>query len=220
MWRVALTFDVEHPDRPTRLETTERIVEALASANIHATMFLQGRWVSAYPATARAIAAAGHLIGNHSHFHARMTMLTGRALSSDVRTATTTIRHVTGVDPRPWFRCPFGALDPGTRTLAGLARLGYRNVGWHVDSRDWASRGRRSVATRVIDGVKQHGDGAIVLMHGWPWPTAAALPAIIGGLRDEGAEFATVDQLPQLPARASWDAGAELTDTALAGQPR
>ena len=92
--------------------------------------------------------------------------------------------------------------------LGALARLGYRNVGWHVDSRDWASRGPGSVTARVVDGVRVHGDGAVVLLHGWPWPTAAALPGIIGALRAEGAEFVTVDRLDQLPQRAGWDQGA------------
>jgi peptidoglycan/xylan/chitin deacetylase (PgdA/CDA1 family) len=212
MLRVALTFDVEHPDRPTRERTTEAILAALAAADVRATMFLQGRWVRAYPALARAVAAGGHLVGNHSHFHARMTMLTGNALASDVRTATSTIRDVVGVDPRPWFRSPFGALDRGTRVLEALARLGYRNIGWHVDSRDWASRGARTVASRVVDGVRAHGNGAIVLSHGWPWPTGEALPEIIERLRDEGADFVTVNQLARVPMRAGWDTGPELSD--------
>jgi peptidoglycan/xylan/chitin deacetylase (PgdA/CDA1 family) len=210
MLRVALTFDVEHPDRPTRERTTEAIVDALAAAEVRATMFLQGRWVRAYPSTARLIAESGHLVGNHSHFHARMPMLTGRALSSDVLSAARVIRDTTGADPRPWFRCPFGALDRDTRVLGALARLGYRNVGWHVDSRDWASRAGRTVTARVVEGVLGHGDGAVVLMHGWPWATAAALPGIMASLGDQGAEFVTVDRLEQLPQRAGWDLGAVL----------
>ena len=43
--RVALTFDIEHPDRPTRDGVTQAIIDTLAAANVRATMFLQGRWV-------------------------------------------------------------------------------------------------------------------------------------------------------------------------------
>ena len=43
MLRVALTFDVEHPDRPTREGVTQSIVDTLAAADVRATMFLQGR---------------------------------------------------------------------------------------------------------------------------------------------------------------------------------
>ena len=207
--RVALTIDVEHPDRPTRAGVTEDILATLAARDVRATMFIQGRWAQANPTTARAIARAGHLIGCHSHFHARMPMLTKRGLSSDVQSATRAIADITGVDPRPWFRCPFGALDRGTAVLDQLRRLGYRNVGWNVDSRDWASRGAKGVARRVIDGVVHHGDGAIVLMHGWPAPNPVALARIVDGLRDRGATFVTVDALDALPSRAEWDNGPE-----------
>ena len=211
MLRVALTIDVEHPDRPTRAGVTEAMVEALAARDVRATVFIQGRWAQAYPALARDIAAAGHLVGCHSHFHARMPMLSRRGLTSDVRLATAALRDATGVDPRPWFRSPFGALDSGTAILSQLRALGYRNVGWNVDSRDWASRGTAgdAVARRVVDGVLEHGDGAIVLMHGWPAPNAAALPLIIDELRVRGATFVGVDALAHVPARAAWDTGPE-----------
>jgi peptidoglycan/xylan/chitin deacetylase (PgdA/CDA1 family) len=205
--RVALTIDVEHPDRPTRTGVTEDLLATLAARDVRATMFIQGRWAQAYPITARAIAAAGHVIGCHSHFHARMPMLTKRGLSSDVQSATRAIADITGVDPRPWFRCPFGALDRGTAVLDQLGRLGYRNVGWNVDSRDWASHGPDGVVRRVVDGVVQHGDGSIVLMHGWPAQNPVAMARIVDELSDRGATFVTVDALDALPSRAEWDKG-------------
>jgi peptidoglycan/xylan/chitin deacetylase (PgdA/CDA1 family) len=50
-------------------------------------MLVQGRWAEAYPKVARRIAAEGHLVGNHSHFHARLPMFTGRGFRSDVLAA-------------------------------------------------------------------------------------------------------------------------------------
>jgi len=205
--RVALTLDVEHPDRRSRVGVTEDILATLTDKDVRATTFIQGRWALAYPKLARQIAADGHLVGCHSHFHARMPMLTRRGLASDVRSATRALRDITGVDPHPWFRCPFGAIDRGTAVLDQLRSLGYRNVGWNVDSKDWASRGADRVARRVIDGVLQHGDQAIVLMHGWPAPNPKALPRIIDELRAHGAEFVTVDTLTDVPTRAGWDSG-------------
>ena len=93
--------------------------------------------------------------------------------------------------------------------LDQLGRLGYRNVGWNVDSRDWASRAPDGVARRVIDGVAQFGDGSIVLMHGWPASNPLAIARILDELRDRGATFVTVDALDALPSRAGWDNGAE-----------
>jgi peptidoglycan/xylan/chitin deacetylase (PgdA/CDA1 family) len=206
-FRVALTIDVEHPDRPTRAGATEDLLATIAARDVRTTMFIQGRWAQANPGLARSIPAAGHLVGCHSHFHARMPMLTRRGLASDVRLATAAIRDITGADPRPWFRAPFGALDRSTAVLDQLSALGYRNVGWHVDSHDWATRGVRgaAVARRVISGALDHGDGAIVLMHGWPAGNPAAVATIIDALRDRGASFVTVDELDALPSRAAWD---------------
>lgn len=215
MFRVALTFDIEHPDRPTHAGVTESILDTLAEADVRATIFIQGRWAQANPKLTRRIASDGHLVGCHSHFHARMPMLTRRGLASDVQSATATIRRISGIDPRPWFRCPFGAIDSGTAVLDDLARLGYRNVGWTVDSRDWASRGHDGVARRVIDGAVAYGDGAISLMHGWPATNTAALPRIIDELRDRAAQFVTVDRLESIPARAFWDSGPGYDDGAL-----
>jgi peptidoglycan-N-acetylglucosamine deacetylase len=208
-FRVALTLDVEHPDRPTRSGVTEDLLSVLAARDVRATTFIQGRWALAYPDLARRIAADGHLVGCHSHFHARMPMLTRRGLASDVRSATRAIIDITGIDPRPWFRSPFGALDRRTAVLDQLEALGYRNVGWHVDSRDWASRGVDRVVRRVVDGVLAHGDGAIVLMHGWTAPNPKALPRIIEELRDRRVDFVTVNALDALPSRAAWDNGPE-----------
>ena len=67
-----------------------------------------------------------------------MSLLTDEAIADDVRRAEEAIRQACGVDPRPWFRFPFGdgASDP--RVLGVIAAAGYRHVGWHIDSEDWA----------------------------------------------------------------------------------
>ena len=97
-FRVALTFDAEHPDRPHRIGGTERVLDILDAERIPATFFIQGRWAEAYPPLARSIAERGHLIGNHSFYHARMPLLSPSGLSSDVRAAERAIIAVTGVE--------------------------------------------------------------------------------------------------------------------------
>lgn len=200
-FRVALTFDAEHPDRPTAPGVTGRILDALADAGAPATVFLQGRWVEAEPALARRVAEAGHRIGNHSHHHARMPMLTAGGTVRDVRAAEAAIVAATGVDPRPWFRCPFGAGAGSARIADRLAALGYVDVGWHVDGLDWAGPSPARLEGRVVRGVLAHGDGAVVLLHGWPMATAVALPGIVRRLRDAGARFVTVEALDVVPGR-------------------
>jgi len=187
-FRVALTFDAEHPDRPHRIGGTERVLEILDAERIPATFFIQGRWAEAYPPLARSIAERGHLIGNHSFYHARMPLLSPSGLSSDVRAAERAIIAVTGVDPRPWFRCPFGAGMDDPRVLAAIEELGYQHVGWEHDPRDWDEG-------RTVDELMAGVGPGIVLLHAWPTVTAEGLGLVIAGLRDQGAEFVGVDEL-------------------------
>ena len=195
-FRVALTFDAEHPDRPHRAGGTMRVLDALAAAEAPATFFLQGRWVQAEPRIALAIAERGHLIGNHSHYHARMPLLSSAGIRQDVRAAERAILRATDQDPRPWFRCPFGAGtdDPTIRSM--LAELGYRETGWDVDVRDWrAAATGPAVARSVVERVKARGDGAVVLLHPWTRATGRGLRSILAGLGDAGATFVRLDAL-------------------------
>jgi peptidoglycan/xylan/chitin deacetylase (PgdA/CDA1 family) len=186
--RVALTFDTEFPGRPTVPGVEDQVLAALAAAGVGATFFLQGRWVRANPQQARRLAGGGHVIANHSNFHAPMDGLDDELFRHDVRKAEETILTTTGADPKPWFRCPFGAGMDDPRVLAAIEELGYQHVGWEHDPRDW-DEGR--TVDELVAGV---GPG-IVLLHAWPTVTAEGLGLVIAGLRDQGAEFVGVDEL-------------------------
>jgi peptidoglycan/xylan/chitin deacetylase (PgdA/CDA1 family) len=195
-FRVALTFDAEHPDRPTAPGVQERLLPLLSRDGVRATFFIQGRWAEAYPATARRILDGGHLVGNHSHYHARMPLLNARGLRSDIGAAEAAIIDATGVDPRPWFRCPFGAGAADARVQRFVRQLGYREAGWHVAGIDWpADRTGADVEATIVDGAIRHGDGCVVLLHTWPDRTEAAIPGVVRRLRDAGAEFVRIDEL-------------------------
>jgi peptidoglycan/xylan/chitin deacetylase (PgdA/CDA1 family) len=200
-FRVALTIDAEFPDRPTEPGVMVRILDVLAEAGVPATVFIQGRWAEAEPALARRIAAEGHLVANHSHHHARMTLLTAAGIVRDVRAAERAILAATGRNPQPWFRCPFGAGAQDRRIVDRLDSIGYVDVGWHVDGRDWAGGSTARLEGRLVRLTVAHGDGAVVLLHGWPRATPVALGGTIRRLRDRGATFVRIDALDSLPGR-------------------
>jgi peptidoglycan-N-acetylglucosamine deacetylase len=201
-FRVALTFDAEHPDRPTDSAAEPRLLEALARLDVRASFFLQGRWVEAYPDRAREVAAAGHLVGSHGFYHVRMPLLSAHGLRTDIAESERVIVAETGVDPRPWFRCAFGAGGGDARVLAAVAAAGYRHVPWDVEAKDWephvtgdaiASEVVRQLVARREAG---EGDGSIVLLHTWPAGTAGAIEPLVGRLRDAGAALVRLDELP------------------------
>jgi peptidoglycan/xylan/chitin deacetylase (PgdA/CDA1 family) len=154
----------------------------------------------AHPDLARRIASDGHVIGNHSTYHARLPLLSDEGLRADVSGAGETIAALTGSDPRPWFRCPFGDGHTDTRVRATLESLGYRNVHWHVEVHDWEPwRSGEEIARDVVDGAAAHGDGAVVLLHTWPGGTADGVPRALADLASDGVSFVTVDELEHLP---------------------
>jgi peptidoglycan/xylan/chitin deacetylase (PgdA/CDA1 family) len=198
-FRVALTFDAEHPDRP-RAGSAAAVLDELDRASVPATFFLQGRWVESEPLLARRVRDAGHLIGSHSHYHARMGLFSPAGFRTDVAAAEGVIRRAVRVNPRPWFRLPFGSSATDARRVALLAELGYRHVGWHVEPKEWQTRSTvAGVVSTIVDGAKAHGDGAIVLLHTWPRPVPEALSIAIPALIAVGARFVRLDQL-DLPA--------------------
>jgi len=205
--RVALTYDAEHGDRPARPGNDVRLLDALAATGTRATFFVQGRWAEANPSVARRIATDRHLVGSHTFYHARLPLLSDDGLAADMRDAEAAILEHAGVDPRPWFRCPFGAgaLDP--ELLGRVADAGYpRHAGWHVDTEDWQpGRTADELATIVVDGAIRQGDGAVVLMHSWPDPTPEALPEIVRRLAEAGATFVTFADLDDPPSEIPAD---------------
>jgi peptidoglycan/xylan/chitin deacetylase (PgdA/CDA1 family) len=83
--------------------------------------------------------------------------------------------------------------------LAVIAAAGYRHVGWHVEVEDWEpARTPEAIAADAVAGIRQHGDGAVLLLHTWPGGTVEALPRVLEHL-DEGSRFVTVDALEEVP---------------------
>ena len=195
--RVALTFDAEHPDRPFgRPGVEEELLDLLRREGVQASFFIQGRWAQAHPEIARRIASDGHEVGSHSHFHARMPLLSDEGLRADIVQAGRAIREATGIDPKPLFRCPWGhgARDP--RVVMALRAQRYGHVGWDVVAEDWEpNRSPAQVAGDVLNGVTAAGDGAVVILHAWPASTLEAMPDIVRGLREQSAQLVTVGSL-------------------------
>jgi peptidoglycan-N-acetylglucosamine deacetylase len=200
--RVALTIDTELRGRPADDGNPGRLLDILAAESAPATFFVQGRWAGANRELACRIRDDGHLIGNHSYYHVAMDLLTDAGIHDSVARAEEVIRAVTGSDPRPWFRCPYGAGEDDLRVLGLLTELGYTNVTWDFETDDWADgRDADELIGTIVAGCGACGDGARVLLHSWPDVTVTALPRIIARLRDAGAELVRLDDLGAAAAR-------------------
>jgi peptidoglycan/xylan/chitin deacetylase (PgdA/CDA1 family) len=190
---VALTFDAG-----ANADAVPSILATLAREHVPASFFLTGNFVTAYPDAARRIAATGDPIGNHSATHPAFAGLAAPLVRNEVLTGAQRIQAVTGVDPHPLFRFPFGSKD--ARALAEVNSLGYAAVRWTVDSLGWQGtmKGARTAAFTTERVLAAATPGEIVLMHVGSHPTdhsmldAEALPAVIAGLRQRGYGFTTL----------------------------
>ncbi|WP_280345985.1 polysaccharide deacetylase family protein [Nocardia neocaledoniensis] len=181
---VALTFD----DGPT--ERTPEILRTLAELRVTGTFYLVGDDLAAHPEHGAAIAAAGHEIGNHTYTHRRMVLISGDTARDEVERTDAEIRR-TGYQGPITFRPPYGKkLWSLPRYLSEHDRT---TVTWDVEPDSAGGATRDAIVT---DTLAQTRPGSIVLlhvMHGGE--SAAALPAVVEGLRAEGYQFTTVSDL-------------------------
>ncbi|WP_067895367.1 polysaccharide deacetylase family protein [Nocardia vaccinii] len=183
---VALTLDDGPSDR------TGKILETLSAAGIHATFYLIGNEIAAHPGRAAAIAGAGHEIGNHSYHHQRLVFITPGTARDEVERTDTLIRS-TGYSGPITFRPP-----NGKKLFALPLYLSQHNritVTWDVEP----DSGTHFSADRIVaETVSQVRPGSIILLHAmYPSGAAslAAIPRIVGELRDRGYRFVTVSEL-------------------------
>jgi polysaccharide deacetylase family protein (PEP-CTERM system associated) len=98
---------------PSRVEAnTRRLLELLAAHDATGTFFTLGWVAERYPALVRDIAAAGHEVASHSHWHRRVTTLTPQAFRVDLRRSREVLEQVTGL-PVVGYRAPSFSIVPG-----------------------------------------------------------------------------------------------------------
>ena len=191
----ALTFDAG-----ANADAVPSILATLRREGVPATFFLTGDFVRDFPVAARSIAAAGFRIGDHTVTHPHLTQLSDAAVRHEILGGAQQIASVTGKNPLPLFRFPFG--DADGRTIAMANQAGYVPVRWTVDTLGWqGTAGHISAAVVVSRVLAAARPGEIVLMHVGSNPDdhttfdADALPRVISELRALGYSFVTLDAL-------------------------
>lgn len=182
---VALTLDDGPSDR------AGEVLDILAAADIPATFYLNGRDLAARPELGRAIAAAGHEIGNHTYSHRRMVLVSPETVADEVERTDTEIRR-TGYQGKITFRPPYGKK---LWTLPDyLAHHGRTTVTWDVEPESGNSSTEDIVAA-TVEAVRP---GSIILLHtmyGSGAASRAAIGPIVAQLRADGYRFVTVSEL-------------------------
>jgi O-antigen/teichoic acid export membrane protein len=168
-----LTFDdYGTPDQ------VDRVLTVMAEHQVRAMFFLVGQWAAENAALVDRIAAAGHVLGNHTHSHRDLL-----ALRRDEREQE--LAH--GV-PGALLRPPMGRYDRSVRRLA--REHGMRIACWGVDSDDGQGVSEDYIYSKV---VREARPGSIVRFHLHADNTVAVLPRVIDGLRRKNLTLASAE---------------------------
>jgi peptidoglycan-N-acetylglucosamine deacetylase len=199
---VALTYD-DGPNPPY----TDEILRVLRAERVHATFFVVGQAVQAYPQVVRRELRDGNAIGNHTWSHGHLVLYDVVGLRETLQRTDAAIFAATGEHTRI-MRPPYGGRD--WLVLDEVRKLGYTPVMWSVPlANDWEYPPARVIAQRVLQYVD---DGSIIVLHdgnrgvicarGHVSPhvcdrsgDVGATRLIVDALKREGYRFVTIPEL-------------------------
>lgn len=195
--QAALTFD-DGPDETF----TPKILEILRKHDVKATFFLLGENMLKYPDLARQIAAEGHVIGNHTFSHPKLTDLDEVAYRHEIRRADSLILQMIGYKPR-YFRPTYGAITEAQVSWA--SKRGMMVIQWSIDTEDWRGKSADEITGIVMKNLLP---GSIILQHnadGVPLEgSVEALDGMINALHKKGTKLVTLEEMFGWSRARSW----------------
>ncbi|MGH7017584.1 MAG: glycosyltransferase, partial [Caulobacteraceae bacterium] len=196
---VALTFD-DGPDP----RWTPKILAILKAEHAHATFFVIGQNMQAFPGIVEREVREGNMVGSHTWTHPNIADTPLAQTDLELNTTQRLFEVLTGRSMR-LFRPPyFGDAEPSTpaeiEPLFIAQKLGYYIVGLRIDPDDWKKPPPQAIIDRTLTRLADTGPraGQVVLLHdagGDRSHTVEALPSLIEDLRARGYQLVTVDQL-------------------------
>ena len=190
--RLALTFD-DGPNDPDTL----RLLDVLARHQVKATFFVIGRYVQQRPDIVRSVAAAGHVIANHTFSHPNLIFRSAAETRREIAACESAIHDAAGPTSK-LCRPPYGGRRPAS--LRAIRAAGYQPILWSVSGYDWSATSTRQIVEKVARQVK---GGDVILLHDGGHQrfgtdrsfTVQATDEIIRRYRGEGYEFVTVPEM-------------------------
>jgi peptidoglycan-N-acetylglucosamine deacetylase len=145
---LALTFD----DGPNPA-WTPRLIEVLSEHNVRASFFMVGKFAKAERELARRVLDAGHLIGNHTWSHPKLSSASDAQVLEELTRTNDILAQITG-NSVCFFRPPFGARRPYVLKLA--RQLGLVPVTWNAMTSDWKEPSADRIATRLMNKIERN----------------------------------------------------------------
>jgi peptidoglycan/xylan/chitin deacetylase (PgdA/CDA1 family) len=193
---VALTFD----DGPNDCATPE-LLDVLARHGVRASFFNMGSFARARPEIVRQVVAAGHIVGNHTMSHPRLSTQSAARVRQEIADCNAVLEEITG-EAVKFFRPPYGARRPVVMRAA--RELGLTPVLWNVFGYDWKPIGVDGILGNLAAGIerwRRRGRGANLLLHDGGhramgaerMDTVRAVDRLLSKQRGTAMQFVTVD---------------------------
>ncbi|MDR3256075.1 MAG: polysaccharide deacetylase family protein [Endomicrobium sp.] len=186
--KISLTFD----DGPGK--STAKILEILKEKNVKATFFMLGIRVQNDPDTAKAVAVAGHEIGNHTYGHINFYAYKGEdkidKMKKEILRGKNIIKKVTGIDP---FLVRFSYGYSRFDAIEVIRNSGCYLINWSFGC-DWTAVTAEEMHNKYKKALK---NGVIFLMHDLPKnkKVLSFLSSFIDEIIEAGYEIVPVSQL-------------------------
>ncbi|MGZ4786958.1 MAG: polysaccharide deacetylase family protein [Terriglobales bacterium] len=189
---LSLTFD-DGPNDPH----TFRLLDVLAMHGVKATFFMVGKYVDQRPDIARAVAEAGHVIGNHTYTHPNLIFQLEWQLRDEISRCERALSDAVGRHSN-LFRPPFGGRRP--ITLRAVRSMGMLPVMWNVTGWDWNATSSAHIVTKVSSQVR---GGDVMLLHDGGHLafgtdrslTVEAVNTIVGRYKGKGYSFKAIPEM-------------------------
>lgn len=178
---IALTYD----DGPG--EYTQTLLDCLEENNAHATFFMVGPNVQAYPDAPKRMLELGCEIGNHTWDHYQLTTLSLDQAVKQVSDTDDALIQACG-QASTVVRAPYGDFNQSV-----IDAVGKPFFMWSLDSLDWQYKDVELDYNQVMNGDLS--DGTIILMHDIHEPSVQASLRIIPELVAQGYKLVTVSEL-------------------------
>jgi peptidoglycan/xylan/chitin deacetylase (PgdA/CDA1 family) len=199
--QVALTLDMGG-----RLDPAIEIMEFLVANQVCTTLFPTGVMSQTEVGSQVMAMVRAHPelfeLGNHTMHHCDLASggggspstapcvggpPSGDVIARELTEAAAVLRELSGQDPAPYWRPPYGSINSGV--ISAAASAGYtKTFMWDIDTVDWKPAGQggptaEQIAANVIGNA---GPGSVVLMHLGGYETLDALRIIVPALRERG----------------------------------
>jgi peptidoglycan/xylan/chitin deacetylase (PgdA/CDA1 family) len=206
---VVLTFD----DGPWS-KNTPAVLAALAAHCTKAIFFPIGLHATYEPGILKQVAAAGHAVGSHTWCHQDLSKTKGRCNvngkvqtveydpKDEIEMGISAVHWAVGGPTAPYFRFP--ALRQPPELIEYLAKRNIARFSTDRDSFDFKMRKPEQVRQSVMDKLKKHGKG-IVLMHDFQHATAEAAMDLLNDLKAGGYKVVFMQPKFAVPTIAAYD---------------